>query len=188
MATHWSLAWSEWWCRTRFTKITTGQNNKQTKDKSGLSVISYQSSLAQGAISAWAKRRHLPSDSFTALCNMREVFSHFSLKGVTWYSKCQFNITPHLSNFNQPLWYLVVNKPITRSRHSSWMTLPDWARRPTLHTTKWYSSNCRKLKKQKTINAMLQVKDIYLHPALFTVQSGLLSTSGVLMRQKLVEI
>ena len=27
----------------------------------------------QGAISAWAKRRHLPSDSFTALCNMREV-------------------------------------------------------------------------------------------------------------------
>ena len=33
---------------------------------------------------------------------------------------------------------------------------------------------------------LLKVKDIYLHPALFTVQSGLLSTSGVLMRQKLV--
>ena len=30
------------------------------------------------------------------------------------------------------------------------------------------------------------MKEIYLHPALFTVQSGLLSTSGVLMRQKLV--
>ena len=43
-------------------------------------------------------------------------------------------------------------------------------------------------KKKQTINAMLQVKDIYLHPALFTVQSGLLSTSGVLMRQKLVRI
>ena len=30
-----------------------------------------------------------------------------------------------------------------------------------------------------------QVKDIYLHPALFTAQAGLLSNSGVLMRQKL---
>ena len=29
------------------------------------------------------------------------------------------------------------------------------------------------------------MKDIYLHPALFTAQAGLLSNSGVLMRQKL---
>ena len=46
----------------------------------------------------------------------------------------------------------------------------------------------QKIRKKQTINAMFQVKDIYLHPALFTVQSGLLSTSGVLMRQKLVKI
>ena len=32
-----------------------------------------------------------------------------------------------------------------------------------------------------------EVKDIYLHPATFTVQSGLLSASGLLMRQKLVK-
>jgi len=32
-----------------------------------------------------------------------------------------------------------------------------------------------------------EVKDIYLHPNLFSVQNGLLSTSGKLMRQKLVK-
>jgi len=80
----------------------------------------------QGAISAWAKRRHLPSDSFTALCNMREVKTFI---------------------------------------------MEDIAR----------------LSKEANLAYYEQVKDIYLHPALFTVQSGLLSTSGVLMRQKLVK-
>ena len=41
---------------------------------------------------------------------------------------------------------------------------------------------------QRILFFFFQVKDIYLHPALFTVQSGLLSTSGVLMRQKLVSL
>jgi len=80
----------------------------------------------QGAISSWAKRHHLPSDSFTALCNMREV-----------------------KNF----------------------IMEDIAR----------------LSKEANLAYYEMVKDIYLHPALFTVQSGLLSTSGVLMRQKLVK-
>ena len=44
---------------------------------------------------------------------------------------------------------------------------------------------CKQDQKEKKL-LVLKVKDIYLHPALFTVQSGLLSTSGVLMRQKLV--
>ena len=46
----------------------------------------------------------------------------------------------------------------------------------------------RKNKQSINQTIMFKVKDIYLHPALFTVQSGLLSTSGVLMRQKLVKI
>jgi len=80
----------------------------------------------QRAISSWAKHRHLPSDSFTALCNMREVKNYI---------------------------------------------MEDIAR----------------LSKDANLAYYEMVKEIYLHPALFTVQSGLLSTSGVLMRQKLVK-
>jgi len=80
----------------------------------------------QGAISGWAKRHHLPSDSFTALCNMREV-------------------------------------------------------------KKFIMDEMTSLSKEAGLAYYEEVKDIYLHPAAFTVQSGLLSTSGTLMRQKLVK-
>jgi long-chain acyl-CoA synthetase len=40
----------------------------------------------QGAITSWAKRRHLPSDSFTALCNMREV-KKFIMEDIERLSK-----------------------------------------------------------------------------------------------------
>jgi len=44
-----------------------------------------------------------------------------------------------------------------------------------------------RLSKEAGLAYYEEVKDIYLHPAAFTVQSGLLSTSGTLMRQKLVK-
>lgn len=79
-----------------------------------------------GAIQAWAKRHHLPSDSFTAICNMREV-KRFIMEDMT------------------------------------------------------------RLSKEANLAYYEEVKDIHLHPATFTVQSGLLSASGLLMRQKLVK-
>jgi long-chain acyl-CoA synthetase len=80
----------------------------------------------QAAIQAWAKRHHIPSESFTALCNAREV-KRFIMEDMT------------------------------------------------------------RLGKEANLAYYEEVKDIYLHPATFTVQSGLLSASGLLMRQKLVK-
>ena len=44
-----------------------------------------------------------------------------------------------------------------------------------------------KMSKEAELAYYEEVKDIYLHPNLFSTQNGLLSTSGKLMRQKLVK-
>jgi len=80
----------------------------------------------QKALQAWARRHKLPSDSFTALCNMREVKK-------------------------------LLMDEITR------------------------------LSREASLAYYEEVRDIYLHPAHFTVQAGLLSNSGKVMRQKLVK-
>lgn len=80
----------------------------------------------QRAIQAWATRHKIPSESFTALCNMREV-KHFIMEEISALSK------------------------------------------------------------EAALAYYEEVKDIYLHPATFTTQSGLLSSSGKLMRCKLVK-
>jgi len=80
----------------------------------------------QANIQAWAKRHHLPSESFTALCNMREV-KKFIMDEIAYACK------------------------------------------------------------EAGLAYYEEVKDIHLHPAMFSLQSGLLSTSGKLMRQKLVK-
>ena len=45
----------------------------------------------------------------------------------------------------------------------------------------------RSLSKEAELAYYEEVKEIYLHPNLFTAQNGLLSSSGKLMRQKLVK-
>lgn len=80
----------------------------------------------QAAIQEWAERRNIPSHSFTALCNNREL-KRFLLEDIV------------------------------------------------------------KMSQEAGLAYYEEVKDIYLHPNLFSVQNGLLSTSGKLMRQKLVK-
>jgi len=80
----------------------------------------------QKEIREWAVRRGMPSDSFTALCNHREV-KRFIMDQIVMLSK-----DAQLAYYEE-------------------------------------------------------VKDIYLHPNLFSIQNGLLSKGGNLMRQKLVK-
>ena len=80
----------------------------------------------QKEIREWAVRRGMPSDSFTALCNHREV-KRFIMDQIVMLSK-----DAQLAYYEE-------------------------------------------------------VKDIYLHPNLFSFQNGLLSKGGNLMRQKLVK-
>jgi len=80
----------------------------------------------QAAIQDWAERRHIPSHSFTALCNNREL-------------------------------------------------------------KRFIKEDIVKMSKEADLTYYEEVKDIYLHPNLFSMQNGLLSTSGKLMRQKLVK-
>merc|ERR1712013_364281 len=80
----------------------------------------------QAAIQEWAERRHIPSHSFTALCNNKEL-KRFLMEDIA------------------------------------------------------------KMSQEAGLAYYEEVKDIYLHPNLFSVQNGLLSTSGKLMRQKLVK-
>ena len=80
----------------------------------------------QKEIQDWAVRRGMPSDSFTALCNHREV-KRFIMEQIVMLSK-----DAQLAYYEE-------------------------------------------------------VKDIYLHPNLFSIQNGLLSKGGNLMRQKLVK-
>ena len=80
----------------------------------------------QAALQDWADRRHIPSHSFTALCNNREV-KRFIMEDIV------------------------------------------------------------KMSKEAELAYYEEVKEIYLHPNLFSMQNGLLSTSGKLMRQKLVK-
>lgn len=77
-------------------------------------------------IQDWAAKRKIPNDSFTALCNNREVKA------------------------------LVMSEMEALGKE---------------HQLKYYE----------------QVKDIYLHPNLFSIQNGLLSLTGKLMRTKLVK-
>jgi len=80
----------------------------------------------QKEIQDWAVRRGIPSDSFTALCNNREV-------------------------------------------------------------KKFIMDQIVMLSKEAELAYYEEVKDIYLHPNLFSIQNGLLSKGGNLMRQKLVK-
>ena len=80
----------------------------------------------QKEIQDWATRRGIPSDSFTALCNNREV-KRFIMDQIVMLSK------------------------------------------------------------EAELAYYEEVKDIYLHPNLFSIQNGLLSKGGNLMRQKLVK-
>jgi len=77
-------------------------------------------------VQEWAGRRKIPNDSFTALCNNREVKS-------------------------------LIMKEI------------------------------QDLGAEYKLKHYEQVKDIYLHPNLFSLENGLLSSTGVLMRTKLVK-
>eukprot|EP00092_Neocalanus_flemingeri_P012319 GFUD01013279.1.p1 GENE.GFUD01013279.1~~GFUD01013279.1.p1 ORF type:complete len:666 (+),score=116.54 GFUD01013279.1:120-2117(+) len=80
----------------------------------------------QTALQEWAERRHIPSHSFTALCNNREV-KRFIMEDIV------------------------------------------------------------KMSQEAELAYYEEVKEIYLHPNLFSMQNGLLSASGKLMRQKLVK-
>ena len=80
----------------------------------------------QAEIRDWAARRSIPNDSFTALCNNREV-KRFIMEQIMMLSK------------------------------------------------------------EAQLAYYEEVKDIYLHPNLFSIENGLLSKGGNLMRQKLVK-
>jgi long-chain acyl-CoA synthetase len=80
----------------------------------------------QAAIQDWAGRRHIPSHSFTELCNNREV-KRFIMEEIV------------------------------------------------------------KMRGEAELAYYEEVKEIYLHPILFFMQNGLLSTSKKLIRQKVVK-
>ena len=77
--------------------------------------------------------------------------------------------------------------------------ITDWARRAGISTEsntgvcsnrqvkKFLMDQINLLSKEAELTYYEEVKDIYLHPNLFSVGNGLLSKGGNLMRQKLVK-